>query len=473
MAAQLNRGFAAIVANPQKSFTDYAVDTERRKRARKDTAIAEARGLLVSKQAFAPYAGAVNEFINNAVDEIAASDGLDPNAYTKAVEQYMEYYNYSKQVEGFLKEAASSYQKDKEVNEQVAAKAIMDRYVKDRSLDELATIAGQQMDAEDVLLKTPGALKTDVVIQERMKRFGDIILEYTEQAKKAKSVGGGNMVLEGENIAKKYKQYIKKDGDDVYVDAQALQDKGFLDVLLSDARVKAIAERELESEGITPPGSMAPVEEKKAYNQQVRDKLATIMTPFAEYQEVRKDADVRMTDWNARSRSSSSGGGKPKANNFNDWHRDLMASTQKAASYLKGVKVPVANLPITNPEDKKLFEDIDQVYVSSATISKSPDGGTMVDMTVRADDGYFEAKREEDRWSIFGTRKKVVSDNVKETTISIPIESLSDPEIASLLYQNSFSQRKAHYESSPGVGAGSTSQPTAKPKNLADILGKK
>lgn len=461
---KINTGLAAVVAKDSQSFTDFGVGVARRQRARKDTAMSEARKLLVEKQAYAPFAPKVNEFMEAEIDKIANSMDLDSGAYTRAVQQYAEYYGQSQAVEKFMRDSAASYQADKEVNHNEAVAALTKKYIKSGSIEELANLASGEMDAEQVLIETPGALNADVVMENRISRFGDIIQQYTTQAKKARNIGGYNMQLEGEEVMAKYKQYIIKDGDNVYVDPAALDDKGFYDIMMSDQRVKAIVSNRLKEEGIEAPAASATVEEKKAYTQQLREELANLMTPFVDYTETKKDRSQTLVNRAAmesarfknqmellKAKPTKDGASSEKRN---DWYRDLLSFNQKAASYIEGSELTVGALPVDDPRIRAKFGDVKKIVVTNIDIKKGADtpGGGAVRMRIRAaDSGSFITDKREDGTSV----------KSNEMTLYVPLADLKDPERAAIMYQEAYGTKRSDYESSAGVGAGSTTEPAA------------
>ncbi|MCA9339282.1 MAG: hypothetical protein KDA17_00050 [Candidatus Saccharibacteria bacterium] len=456
-----NKGLATVVNNQPGQFFDKAVETTRRQRARKEDALAESRKLLVEKQAFAPFAPVVNQFMEDEINRLANSMDVDAG-YSQAVRQYADYYSQSKQVEKFMTEAASAYQADKEVNHQVATKAMYDRFIQTGSLDELSELASTGMDAEDVLLKTPGALKADVVLEDRLNRFGDIVLQYASQDKKAKSIGGGNMVVEGSDIMKKYKQFIKKDGENIYVDPAALDDKGFFDVLISDKRVNSIVEAQLKADGVEELPPTADVAAKKEYMAKKRDKLAQIMTPYVDYSEVSKADNRYMSNMYARvsaSTSKETDSDKKKRESlerFNDWYKDFMSGVDEAASYLGGATIPSGGLITKNSMLPQVFDTHPEVMVRSVKYYTSGSGKRFVRMNLVDPKGKpFNVADEQDS---------------QESDVVIPIDDFMNSEEAAMMYEQARSTKSGvHYKESKGIAAPSSGPKTLGGINLMDI----
>jgi len=286
-------------------------------------------------------------------------------------------------------------------------------------------------------------------MEDRLNRFGEMVMNFSQRADRAKSIGGGQMRIEGEDLMKKYKQYVIKDGDDVFVDPAALQDKGFYDVLMSDKRVNSIVKSHLRNKGIEKPPATASVAEKKEYNRQAREELANIMTPFVDYEEVREDRSrVVRNVYAGRSSSSSSSktGSQINRESLNKWYQDLMSFTPKSASYLEGATVNTAALPIDDPRQIKMLDTADRVVISRSRIHQDPSypGGGVLELAVRKEKG--------DTFVMGENEDGVITQN--EVVVTIPLTNIQDPERAAVLYQASKSSRKSNYEASKGVGSG-------------------
>ncbi|NBW22718.1 MAG: hypothetical protein EBR82_83715, partial [Caulobacteraceae bacterium] len=187
-----------------KPFAEYASV----QRERKEAALGEVRKTLSEKQVYGAYAANANKILEDQVKEIAGSLDVDPTAYTDAVGKYLRYYNYSEQFKGFINDAAASYKADNEVDYNTALDAVRKQYVKDGSLDELEKNIMNGVDAEKVLLETPGALNAETVIKNRMDKLGDVDTMIKQASEKLRQSGQFYLAQDTESIRKKVNQAV-------------------------------------------------------------------------------------------------------------------------------------------------------------------------------------------------------------------------------------------------------------------------
>jgi hypothetical protein len=300
-------GLSSFFSPDQKGFTEQFAEYAGIQRARKEAALGEIRKTLSEKQVYSAYAANVNKLLEDQVKQIAGSLDVDPTAYTDSVNDYLKYYNYSEQFKGFINDAAASYKADKEVDYNTALKAIQEQYVKTGNLDELEQNIINGVDAEKVLLETPGALKADEVIKSRLEKLGSVdkLVETAQKALKPEESGYPFIYQETDSIRQRINNAIEFDanGNIQVKDAAELERLGILDTMFEDGRVEAVVKQRLTSEG------------KEITEENKREALRNMISPFASGQlekkeEVRMIEDPRYKAALNRVSSSASGAGE-------------------------------------------------------------------------------------------------------------------------------------------------------------------
>ena len=275
----------------QKGFSEIFAEQATVQRQRKEAALGEIRQTLSEKQLYGAYAANANKILEDQIKNIGASLDVDPSAYTDAVADYLKYYNYSEQFKGFINEAASAYKADKEVDYNTALKAVRDQYIKTGNLDELETNIMNGVDAEKVLLQTPGALKEDEVMKDRISKLGDVNTLVTEIGKLQRQ-GDFYLQQDTEAVKQAVNQAVEFDaqGNAVIKDMAALDRLGITQLMLGDKRVDALATQRLQREG------------KEINEANKKEALRTMMQPFAKGERmVTKDAKlVDNPEWERR-----------------------------------------------------------------------------------------------------------------------------------------------------------------------------
>ena len=275
-----------------KPFAEYASE----QRARKEAALGEVRKTLSEKQVYGAYAANANKILEDQVKEIAGSLDVDPTAYTDAVGKYLRYYNYSEQFKGFINDAAASYKADNEVDYNTALDAVRKQYVKDGSLDELEKNIMNGVDAEKVLLETPGALNAETVIKNRMDKLGDVDTMIKQASEKLRQSGQFYLAQDTESIRKKVNQAVEFDanGNARVKDAKVLEELGITSMMLGDRRVDAVVSQQLQAAG------------KELTDENKKEQLRQMMQPFAAGT-LAKDKEAKMLEdptWKKRMQES-------------------------------------------------------------------------------------------------------------------------------------------------------------------------
>ena len=258
--------------NPnQEGFTEGFARMASVQRGRKEAALGEIRKTLSEKQLYGAYAANANKILEDQIQSIAGSLDVDPTAYTDAVGNYLKYHGYSEQFKTFINDAATSYKADKEVDYNTALNAVQQKYVKTGSLEELEANIMNGVDAEKVLLETPGALKEDEVLKDRISKLGDIETLVTNIDKNLKAQGEYYFEQDTEKIKQKVNQAVEFDqeGNVKIKDIQALDELGITKLMLDDKRVNALVTQRLQS------NNMEITEDNK------KEALRTMMQPFA------------------------------------------------------------------------------------------------------------------------------------------------------------------------------------------------
>lgn len=255
----------------QKGFSEIFAEQATVQRQRKEAALGEIRQTLSEKQLYGAYAANANKILEDQIKSIGASLDVDPTAYTDAVADYLKFYNYSEQFKGFINEAASAYKADKEVDYNTALKAVRDQYVKTGNLDELETNIMNGVDAEKVLLQTPGALKEAEVMKDRISKLGDVNTLVTQIDENLKRQGNFYLQQDTETIKQAVNQAVEFDakGNAVIKDMAALDRLGITQLMLGDRRVDALATQRLQREG------------KEINEANKKEALRAMMQPFA------------------------------------------------------------------------------------------------------------------------------------------------------------------------------------------------
>ncbi len=275
-----------------KPFAEYASE----QRARKEAALGEVRKTLSEKQVYGAYAANANKILEDQVKEIAGSLDVDPTAYTDAVGKYLRFYNYSEQFKGFINDAAASYKADNEVDYNTALDAVRSQYVKDGSLDELEKNIMNGVDAEKVLLETPGALNAETVIKNRMDKLGDVETLVKQASDTLRQSGQFYLAQDTESIKQKINQAVEFDaqGNVRVKDAKMLDQLGITNMMLGDRRVDAVVSQQLQAAG------------KELTDENKKEQLRQMMQPFAAGT-LNKERDIKMLDdpaWKKRLQES-------------------------------------------------------------------------------------------------------------------------------------------------------------------------
>lgn len=278
-------GLQTFFAPNQVGFTEQLAAMATEQRGRKEAALGEIRKTLSEKQVYSAYAANANKLLEDQVKQIAGSLDVDPTAYTDAVNDYLKYYNYSEQFKSFINDAAASYKADKEVDYNTALTALQQQYVKTGNLDELEQNIMNGVDAEKVLLETPGALKSDEIIKSRLEKLGSVdkLVEVASRELKPEQAGYPFIYQETESIRQRINNAIEFDekGNARIKDIQELENLGILNTMFEDDRVDAVVRQRLTSEN------------REINEENKRQALREMITPFASGQFDRKE-DVKM-----------------------------------------------------------------------------------------------------------------------------------------------------------------------------------
>lgn len=296
-------GLQTFFAPNQPGFTEQFAEYATVQRGRKEAALGEIRKTLSEKQVYSAYAANANKLLEDQVKQIAGSLDVDPTAYTDAVNDYLKFYNYSEQFKSFINDAATSYKADKEVDYNTALSAMQKQYVKNGTLDELEQNIINGVDAEKVLLETPGALKADEVIKNRLDKLGSVdkLVEEAERRLQPEQAGYPFIYQESQSIRQRINNAVAFDdkGNIQVKDIAELERLGILDTMYSDARVDAVVKQRLTSQGTE------ITEDSK------RQALREMLTPFASGEFQRKEDVKMMQDPGAVAARSAGAEGKP------------------------------------------------------------------------------------------------------------------------------------------------------------------
>ena len=283
MTSPIPTGILFDANNPD--FFDVAVETTRRQKARKEGALAEIRKTISEKDIYGPYAASVNKILEEEIANISSGMDVDPASYNDAALRFYKYRSLADQMKEFVGKAAEAYKVDKEVNENVALQAMRKQYVKTGSIDELEANVLGGLDAEKVLLSTPGALKADEVLKNRVAGFGEIVREMSKNSGKMQQLGRGMLGFSQEKIQEAYSNLVEiaPDGTPQIKDVNKLEQQGFMDILLGDDRVKAVVDQSLQKSG----AELNDITRK--------DKLRQMLTPFVSTK-VSRVSDMKVTE---------------------------------------------------------------------------------------------------------------------------------------------------------------------------------
>jgi hypothetical protein len=252
----MRSGIRSYFDQNQPSFGEIFADVAKRQRARKDTATKELQGILDTKQIYGPYAEQASKLLTDQIKSIGESLDVDQQKVSTAASEYAKVYGYSEQFKQFIEQSAAVYKSDNEVNTPTALAAIRAQYVKTGKLDELEQNIMQGMDAEDVLLKTPGALKEDVVMKNRINEIGKVVSNITTPGNLTPAEGAARrhyFGMDEQKLAMEFSNVMEYDastGEVRIKDAQGLVDSGIATALLSDKRVQSIIDRRLNEKGV-------------------------------------------------------------------------------------------------------------------------------------------------------------------------------------------------------------------------------
>lgn len=277
----------------EPGFSDIFADVAKRQRERKDKALGEIQGILDTKLIYGPYAQEAQGLLTAEVDKIAESLDVNQADVTKAAADYTKFWNYSNQFQKFIEESAAAYKADNEVNMPTALAAIKQNYVKTGKLDELEQNILQGMDAEEVLIKTPGALKEDQVIRNRLDQLGKMIQDITTPGNLTPAQGAAKRYYFGmdeEQLKMEFNKSMVYDAATGQVrikNAREFLNSGLADALLQDSRMKALVDRRITQRGD------APTDEARVAE------LPRMLEPFSDSKMVRsvKREYVRNPAW--------------------------------------------------------------------------------------------------------------------------------------------------------------------------------
>lgn len=265
----------------QGDFFEIAAGVAERQAERKRGTLAEIRKTLAERDVYAPYSENVSKFLTDQIEQISSAMDVDPAAYTEAASQYYKYYNMANQMKEFVKETAASYAKDNQVNESVALDAMRKKYIQSGNIAELEKNVSAGIDAEEVLLTTPGALNQQQVLGDAVKGLGETASDITKTADQLRKMGSYTLGLDTNQIKAAYSNLVTLEP---VLDAKGnptgevapkiknvaeLDRQGFTDVLLSNRRIDAVVTQALAKDGVT------EIDDNKK-----KEKLRELLTPF-------------------------------------------------------------------------------------------------------------------------------------------------------------------------------------------------
>lgn len=265
----------------QGDFFEIAAGVAERQAERKRGTLAEIRKTLAERDVYAPYTENVSKFLTDQIEQISSAMDVDPAAYTEAASQYYKYYNMANQMKEFIRDAAASYAKDEQVNESVALDAMRKKYIQRGDIAELEKNVTSGIDAEQVLLTTPGALNQQRVLADAVKGLGETAMDMTNTAESLKKLGGYTLGLDTNEIKAAYSNLVTLEpvldakGNPTgevtpkIKDVAELDRQGFTDVLLGNQRIDAVVTQALAKDGVT------EIDDTKK-----KEKLRELLTPF-------------------------------------------------------------------------------------------------------------------------------------------------------------------------------------------------
>jgi hypothetical protein len=252
----MRSGIRSYFSGQDPSFSEIFADVAKRQRQRKDVATEKLQGIMDAKQIYGPYAEQASKLLTDQIKAIGDSLDVDQQKVSAAAAEYAKVYGYSEQFKDFIEQSAAVYKADNEVNTPTALAAIRAQYVKEGTLDELEKNIMNGMDAEDVLLKTPGALNEDIVMKNRLDQIGKVVSEITTPGNLTPAQGAAArhyFGMDEETFKMEFSNVMEYDtstGTVKIKDPQGLVDSGIADALLSDKRVQAIVDRRLSDRGV-------------------------------------------------------------------------------------------------------------------------------------------------------------------------------------------------------------------------------
>jgi hypothetical protein len=245
-------GLRSYFTGNEPTFTESFVKIAKAQRGRKEEALSEIRKTISEKEIYAPYSNAAQSLLNQEIEKISSSLDVDPQSYNRAVADYAKFYNYSKNFEKFINDTAANFKGDDEVNYNEALAALKKKYVQTGSLDELEANVNGGMNAEEVLLQTPGALNEGKVINNAIKEIGTTIDEFTKLGKLGPSANKYFLQMDTENIRREFSNIMEVDSSTGQVrikNPEEFKRSGIAKAMLFDDRMKAIVDRNLTAEG--------------------------------------------------------------------------------------------------------------------------------------------------------------------------------------------------------------------------------
>lgn len=245
-------GLRSYFSENEPTFTESFVKIAKAQRGRKEEALSEIRKTISEKEIYAPYSNAAQSLLNQEIEKISSSLDVDPQSYNKAVADYAKFYNYSKNFEKFINDTAANFKGDDEVNYNEALAALKKKYVQTGSLDELEANINGGMNAEEVLLQTPGALNEGKVINNTIKEIGTTIDEFTKLGTLGPSANKYFLQMDTENIRREFSNIMEVDSSTGQVrikNPEEFKRSGIAKAMLFDDRMKAIVDRNLTAEG--------------------------------------------------------------------------------------------------------------------------------------------------------------------------------------------------------------------------------
>lgn len=414
----------------------------------------EAMDFLKPEATFYPYQQSANKILSDAYEMMQKQDKIDPAEYQKIALEYNERIELGK---AFGKEFASvvqGYYNDPEINADAAAKMLRDKYIVDGSIDELYRNSSTVLNGSEIYTQPGGsaALITGVILSNRLKTIGEITTKLVTTGDYKKVPGlAGRAEAEVKTTLMKAASIVDLDANGVpYIkDIKSPLAQTAMDVMLTEDKVLRLVDDALLAKGVNQPTQ-----------DQRREELALKLAPYAS---VDKSDQQTSQTINFSVPTPTSKSGPSTSTNTANWTNDILSgNTDRVNAALNYIKVG-EDLNITALPDQQVRivekDDSDNEMVV-------PDNYEWINTKKR--EAYIKGSEIVSGVSDFGLNPNVTylklklatTSNIKglqdqmfeeDSDVYIPLNLLSDPALANVIYESGKSIVKADYQEFPGT----------------------